>query len=150
MITLEQLPAGQVLDAANGAQAPTETTPIERAGRKQQARLRNKGRIKPAAAIVAPVAKKAGKPASQTVAEIHAACTALAIEVKPFGSGSFVLRLPAWAEFKARLPQDGTAKAEAKLFHSLRDALTGLTGDAKATWVLHRTGSFAVYSKFAK
>jgi hypothetical protein len=131
----------------------TEETPvnsIERADRKAVARRsRPKARnvIKPAAKP-APKAKVVKAP-SQTVAEIVAACTALKIETKNFGSGSFVLRLPAWAEFKTRLPKTG-AVAEVKLFHTLRDAIKDLTGDAAATWVMHKTGSFAVYSKFAK
>lgn len=149
MIQIAETNLGAVLDAAT--EKPAET-PIERADRKfteKRRAPRKKNAIKPAAQQVVVKKTPATKPASQTVSEIHAACSALNIEVKEFGSGSFVLRLPTWADFKAKLPTTG-AVAEVKLFHSLRDAISGLTGDAKATWVFHRTGSFAVYSRMAK
>jgi len=137
---------GAVLDGAK------PETAIERADSKATARnrnLRTRG-VKPAAkeTKVAKAPKQQLKP-SETVAQIAAACDTLKIDVSKFGAGSFVLRLPSWPEFKTKLPATG-ALAEVKLFHSLRDAVSALTGDAKATWVFHKTGSFAVYSKMAK
>lgn len=136
---------GEVLDGAK------PITPLERAEGRANARNRRPGRnrIKPAAKAPAAAKSKKVLTPSETVTQIATACEALKIEVSKFGSGSFVLRLPAWAEFKAKLPATG-ALAEVKLFHSLKDAVSNLTGDAKATWVFHRTGSFAVYSKMAK
>jgi hypothetical protein len=151
MIQLAETTLAPALEAA--APSTPEITPIERADRKANARGKSpkvvKNRIKPAAATPAPVKKKPEAKPSEMVAQIRAACTALKITIKEFGSGSFVLRLPEWAEFKKQLPETG-AMVEVKLFHKLREAVVILTGDAKSTWVMHRTGSFAFHGKFSK
>lgn len=93
------------------------------------------------------------KDAETRVAQIKAAATTLStieglsVELKEFGAGSFVLRAPSFKEAVKALPKSDEAKQALALVRGLQEAVEGLTGDSKRTWVFHRSGSFALYSR---
>ena len=64
-------------------------------------------------------------------------------------AGSFVVRLPRFADAVEVLPVCDDSKHALQLLKSTRGVLESLTGTAKQTWVLHTSGSFAVYSKMS-
>lgn len=122
----------------------------------------------PAAATVeAPASQAAVEPAkpkkqsaepSARVASIRAAAEALAgcsrelkllMEFRPFKSNphSFVLRLPTFKDAVETLPKNEDAKAALTLLRGLQTTVDTLCGDHKRTWVFHKSGSFALYSK---
>lgn len=142
-------PVAAVLEAA----APTtEKTPLERVATKAT-NLRNRPKmkavIKPAAPTLRPVAKtKAPKLVSLQAAQIVQACILLGLETKPFGSGSYVIRMPSVKAYIAQQPEAGATES-ISLFVRTFKALESLTGDAKATWVIHPSGSFALYSRMS-
>ena len=107
---------------------------------------------KPAAA---PRQKKAITP-SGMVGNIKAACIALQshpvigkmLEYREFNaSGSFVVRLPRFADAVDVLDISADSKIALTLLRSTRSAVESLTGNSKQTWVFHTAGSFALYSK---
>ena len=107
-------------------------------------------------AVVVEAKKVKGKKAAVTSAIAESIITAsmvCGVLVKEFGSESrpsAVIKLPAWSVFKASLPEGEEGTAMARAFHALRDAVQTLAGDVESTWVLHRSGSFALYSRFSK
>jgi hypothetical protein len=103
----------------------------------------------------APRQKKAITP-SGMVGNIKAACIALnshpvigkMLEYREFNaSGSFVVRLPRFADAVDVLDVSPDSKIALTLLRSTRAAVESLTGTSKQTWVFHTAGSFALYSK---
>lgn len=98
---------------------------------------------------------KAAKPDSGRVAEIRAAAEVLAlvknlgVEIKPFETNpnSFVLRLPLFKDAVKALPKSDDAKTALQILRGLTDSVSVLCGDASKTWVFHKSGSFALYSR---
>lgn len=109
----------------------------------------------------APAAEKRQKKAitpSGMVGNIKAACIALSshpviskmIEYREFNaSGSFVCRLPRFADAVDVLDVSTDSKIALTLLRSTRSAVESLTGTSKQTWVFHTGGSFALYSKMS-
>ena len=90
------------------------------------------------------------------VGNIKAACIALQshpvigkmLEYREFNaSGSFVVRLPRFADAVDVLDVSPDSKIALTLLRSTRSAVESLTGNSKQTWVFHTAGSFALYSK---
>jgi len=122
---------------------------IKRAEDRQKAAVAAKhtADVKPAAKE--PKIKKKEVTPSEAVAAIRSCASALGIAIKPFGKNgdSFVMKLGTIGAFLASLPKTG-ATAEARAFIALHNTVAGFTkGDANTTWVFHRAGSFALYSK---
>ena len=85
---------------------------------------------------------------SAVVAAIRACATALQLAVKPFGKdgNSFVLKLGTIGDFLNTLKPGQSP--EARAFIALHKTIAGFVkGDATTTWVFHRSGSFALYSR---
>ena len=102
--------------------------------------------IKPAAKEKKKTPKKVEP--SAVVAAIRACATALQLAVKPFGKdgNSFVLKLGTIGDFLNTLKPGQTP--EARAFIALHKTIAGFVkGDATTTWVFHRSGSFALYSR---
>lgn len=140
------------------------TTPNTRRSRKAELKAAK------AAAKAAAAAEKAAKeanPNGQTTATAEAknesakATHALAAAIRgaseslgfastPFNNGrSVAIKLPLWENFKAalaKLSPEG-AKEAAQTFHALKEAVETLTGDTACTFVVHASGSFAIYGK---
>ena len=103
---------------------------------------------------------KKEKPVSEFVREVRQGCEVLTtgkhakafegvLQFKPFKQGnSFVVRLPKQKEVIDALPHDADANRALKLLNYLRDSIKSMCGDASATWVLHASGSFGLYSTF--
>lgn len=88
---------------------------------------------------------------SVMAAEIVQACKILGYVQKEWGNGSAVVSIQDnYQSFLSKLPAGQDCSAEARLF---RNTIKGLesfvSGDAKKTWVIHKSGSFALYSKFS-
>ena len=83
--------------------------------------------------------------------EIVSACRVLGYVKKEFGNGSAVVSIADnYVQFLSKLPADKDCSAEARLFRNTIKSLESfVSGDAKKTWVIHKGGSFALYSKFA-
>lgn len=121
---------------------------IKRAEDRQKAALAAKHSATVAPAPKEKKEKKVAEP-SAVVAAIRSCASALGIAIKPFGKdgNSFVMKLGTIGAFLASLPKTG-ATAEARAFIALHNTVAGFTkGDANTTWVFHRAGSFALYSK---
>lgn len=122
--------------------------PVKCAEQAQKTLLDRKhsAKIQPAAREVKKA--KAAKPANANVAEIKLACSSLGFIAKEWNGGdSFVVKLPSVSAFLKALPKDG-ATNEARLFIHLSKTIADFTkGDSKATWVFHKSGSFALYSE---
>lgn len=140
--------AAKIESATNPIVTELPVDEIKRAEDRQKAALdaKHTADIKPAAKEKTP--KKVAEP-SAVVAAIRSCASALGIAIKPFGKNgeSFVMKLGTIGAFLASLPKTG-ATAEARAFIALHNTVSGFTkGDANTTWVFHRAGSFALYSK---
>lgn len=94
--------------------------------------------------------KAKAKETSMLALDITSAALACGCVTKQFGSEtrpSYVVKLPAWSEFKTTLEANAEGTALAQTFLALRTAVEVLCGDASSTWVIHTSGSFAMYGK---
>jgi hypothetical protein len=132
-----------IVSNAATVELPVEQTPVEQTP------------VNEATPAAKPRQKKAITP-SGMVGNIKAACIALSshpvigkmLDYREFNaSGSFVVRLPRFADAVDVLDISADSKIALTLLRSTRAAVESLTGNAKQTWVFHTAGSFALYSK---